>query len=384
VIDLSYNRLPSTQRREAQEARAEYLLMCRAIALIFFSGVAFIALWVLLLDGYDAVSIASSLVCFVIGAGALAATSQNLPRRAFLLPLLAGTAIQLTLAMHLEQVAGGFFLLLPALFLVLFFWHDRVALIAGLLLLTSVFVAQILIVGGTAVTERLTMTTPIFLGLALTTGYLGHVAARIGSKRGRFESTVASLLVALQERDGYTADHSEETVELALAVGDLIGISGEQRTVLADVALLHDIGKIGIPNEILNKPEALNDCEWAFMKRHPEIGERIVAPVPGFEDVARAIRHEHERWDGGGYPDGLTGDSIPLASRIVFVCDAFHAMITDRPYRKAIGVTRARQELHAHAGSQFDPEVVEALLAVIDRDGVPEGVGRAMWSAAYC
>jgi HD-GYP domain-containing protein (c-di-GMP phosphodiesterase class II) len=164
-----------------------------------------------------------------------------------------------------------------------------------------------------------------------------------------------------------------------MAVGDHLEISDEERTVLADVALLHDIGKIGIPNEILNKRDGLDEHEWEFMKRHPEIGERIVAPVPGFAAVAKAIRHEHERWDGAGYPDGLIGDQIPLASRIVLVCDAFHAMITDRPYRRAIGMQAARNEMVRHAGTQFDPDVVEALMAVIDEEGVPESVGQASW-----
>jgi HD-GYP domain-containing protein (c-di-GMP phosphodiesterase class II) len=118
------------------------------------------------------------------------------------------------------------------------------------------------------------------------------------------------------------------------------------------------------------------------MKRHPEIGERIVAPVPGFASVAKAIRHEHERWDGAGYPDGLVADEIPLPSRIVLVCDAFHAMITDRPYRKSIGLVEAREEMIRHAGTQFDPDVVEALLTIIDEQRVPESVGRAKWDGA--
>jgi HD-GYP domain-containing protein (c-di-GMP phosphodiesterase class II) len=308
--------------------------------------------------------------------------SYSLPKRAFLVPLFFGTIIQVVLVMHYEVTNAGFFLLLPAMFCVIFFWNDRPVLIGGTLFITAAFVAEPLLVGGNNVIARIVTTTPIFLGLVLTTGYLGHESAQMNRNRGRFESTISSLLVALQERDGYTADHSEETVDLAMAVGDHLRISDEERTVLADVALLHDIGKIGIPNEILNKTEGLDEYEWEFMKRHPEIGERIVAPVPGFAAVAKAIRHEHERFDGAGYPDGLIGDQIPLASRIVLVCDAFHAMITDRPYRKAIGLTEARTEMIRHAGTQFDPDVVEALLTIIDEEGVPESVGRASWDGA--
>ena len=132
------------------------------------------------------------------------------------------------------------------------------------------------------------------------------------------------------------------------------------------MALLHDIGKIGIPNEVLHEPGKLNDAQWEIMKQHPVIGERIVARIPGLESVAQAIRHEHERWDGKGYPDGLKGDSIPLASRIVLVCDAFHAMTSDRPYREAMPVEDARAELVRHAGTQFDPVIVGALLSSLD------------------
>ncbi len=378
-MSVSYTGLPSTQRREAQDARAEYVLMCRAMSMIYFTGIGFIALWAALLGKFDVYAYATAMICLVVGCAGLLMASYSLPKRAFIAPILFGVALQVVLVIHYQQPTAGFFLLLPAIYCVIFFWNDKLVAIGGTVVITAAFIAEPLLVGGDAVIARVVTTTPIFLGLVITTGYLGHEAAQMNRNRGRFESTISSLLVALQERDGYTADHSEETVELAMAVGDRLRISSDQRTVLADVALLHDIGKIGIPNEILNKTEGLDDHEWEFMKRHPEIGERIVAPVPGFGEVAKAIRHEHERWDGAGYPDGLMGEDIPLQSRIVLVCDAFHAMITDRPYRKAIGMRRAREELIAHSGSQFDPRVVKALLALIDEQGVPEGVGQAAW-----
>ena len=379
-MSFVYTGLASTRRREAEGARAEHVLMCRALAVIFLSGVAFIAMWASLLDKFDVVTYLMGLTCLLVGSGALPLPNYDIPKRAFTPPLLLGVAMQVALVGHFDQIAGGFFLLLPAMYCVIFFWDDKPVLITGTVLATAAFVAEPLIVGGDNVLARIVTTTPIFLGIVLTTGYLGHKSAVMNGNRGRFESTISSLLVALQERDGYTADHSEETVDLAMAVGDCLKISGEQRTVLADVALLHDIGKIGIPNEILNKTEGLDEHEWEFMKRHPEIGERIVAPVPGFAAVAKAIRHEHERYDGAGYPDGLSGDEIPLASRIVLVCDAFHAMITDRPYRKSIGMAEARNELSMHAGTQFDPDVVGALLRVIDEHGVPESVGQASFT----
>jgi HD-GYP domain-containing protein (c-di-GMP phosphodiesterase class II) len=136
------------------------------------------------------------------------------------------------------------------------------------------------------------------------------------------------------------------------------------------VALLHDIGKIGIPNEILHKTGPLDTEEWQRMREHPVIGERILLAVPGLERVARAVRHEHERWDGGGYPDGIAGEDIPLASRITLVCDAWHAMTSDRPYRAAMPVECAVAQLVQHCGTQFDRAVVRALLRVLDDDGV--------------
>ncbi len=380
MSSFSYGRLPNTQRREAEDVRREYTLMCQAMALIFLSGAGFIVLWAAMLNEFDVITFTAGAFCLFAGFyGFVLARYEPVGKRVFLIPLAFGTLIQVGLTVHFDQTTTGMFLLLPGTFLAVFFWNDKPAIIGGMTLLTAAFVLEPLLVGGTNVIARAAATTPIFLGLVLTTGYLGSEAAMMKRNRGRFESTISSLLVALQERDGYTADHSEETVDLAMAVGDELRIGDEERTVLADVALLHDIGKIGIPNEILNKRDGLDEHEWEFMKRHPEIGERIVAPVPGFAEVAKAIRHEHERWDGAGYPDGLYGNQIPLASRIVLVCDAFHAMITDRPYRKSIGLAQARDELIAHAGTQFDPSVVEALLTVIDEEGVPESVGNAAW-----
>jgi HD-GYP domain-containing protein (c-di-GMP phosphodiesterase class II) len=381
-VNIAYTDLPSTRRREVGEARAEYVMMCRAMSLIYFSGIGFIALWAALLGKIDAYAYATGVVCMIGGFIGLLLVRYHLPKRAFIVALIVGAIIETVLVIHFQQVTAGLFLLLPAMFCAIFFWNDRPVAIGGTVFFTAAFIITPLIVGGENVIARIVTTTPIFLGIVLTTGYLGHESAQMDRNRGRFESTISSLLVALQERDGYTADHSEETVDLALAVGDHLRITDEQRTVLADVALLHDIGKIGIPNEILNKREGLEDHEWEFMKRHPEIGERIVLPVPGFAAVAKAIRHEHERWDGAGYPDGLVGDEIPLPSRIVLVCDAFHAMITDRPYRKSIGMAEARNEMIRHAGTQFDPDVVEALLTIIDEQRVPESVGRASWDGA--
>lgn len=180
------------------------------------------------------------------------------------------------------------------------------------------------------------------------------------------EAHVRALLAALEARDGYTEEHSHAVVEMALLVAQEMGLPHD---CLADVevaALLHDMGKIGISDAILRKPGRLSDAEWEEMRRHPEIGERIVAGMHGLSHLAEVIRAEHERWDGCGYPDGLTGDDIPLIARIVLVSDAFHAMTSDRPYRAAMGEEAAIRELHAAAGSQLCPSTVRAALRVID------------------
>jgi HD-GYP domain-containing protein (c-di-GMP phosphodiesterase class II) len=130
-------------------------------------------------------------------------------------------------------------------------------------------------------------------------------------------------------------------------------------------AKLQDVGMMAIPDAILAKPGPLNDAEWAYIRKHTVIGERIVAAAPPLLPVARLVRSSHERWDGGGYPDGLAGESIPVGARIVFVCDSFDAMISERPYRQARSPEQALAEMRRCAGTQFDPEVVDALAAVV-------------------
>ena len=178
----------------------------------------------------------------------------------------------------------------------------------------------------------------------------------------QYRASLVALGTALEARDGYTGRHGEETVALAGRVAMRLNLPAERIVEVETVALLHDVGKIGTPNEILRKDAPLDDQEWMVMREHPVIGERILRTVPGLEQVALAVRHEHEHWDGSGYPDALVGDAIPLASRIVLVCDAYHAMTSNRPYRMAMPLEEAVEELRRCAGIQFDPDVVQALL----------------------
>jgi diguanylate cyclase (GGDEF)-like protein len=177
-----------------------------------------------------------------------------------------------------------------------------------------------------------------------------------------FVSTVAALANALEANDQYTSSHARWITDVSLLVGRALRLGRESLKRLELGALFHDIGKIGIPSEILRKPGPLTDEEFELIKSHPELGERILAPIEQLADVRPIVRACHERWDGLGYPEGQAGEQIPIESRIVFVCDAFHAMVTDRPYRQALGQAEAIQRLREAAGTQFDPTVVDAFV----------------------
>ena len=186
--------------------------------------------------------------------------------------------------------------------------------------------------------------------------------------RAELEASAAgALLAALDARDGYTGAHSQTVLELARAVGCTLGLAAEELVVLEQVALLHDIGKIGIPDHVLRKTGPLDAAEWQLMRAHPEIGAQIVKSIPSLAHLAPLVEADHERWDGGGYPNGLADEAIPLAARIIFACDAYDAMTTDRPYRPAMPSAEAQDELRRCAGTQFDPRVVAALERVIGR-----------------
>jgi diguanylate cyclase (GGDEF)-like protein len=198
--------------------------------------------------------------------------------------------------------------------------------------------------------------------------------ARKGGRRmsaGRQSRDV--LLRTLSERSPDLHMRLRDIGELALAVGRELHMGPEGLDEVARAAELHDVGKIAVPDAILDKSGPLDAVEWSFMRRHPLIGERILLEAPALRPVARLVRSSHERWDGGGYPDGLRGDDIPLGARVVAICDAFDAMTTERPYRDSVSVTDAIAELRRCAGTQFDPIVVEAFCNVVARERPTHG-----------
>jgi len=176
-------------------------------------------------------------------------------------------------------------------------------------------------------------------------------------------SMLDALVAAVDNKDRYTCKHSEDVMLFSLQIAALLGMDEAARHTVAVAALLHDVGKIGVPDQILRKPGRLTDQEHAVIRHHPTMGAIIVGAVPGFEEALPAVRHHHERWDGGGYPDGLRGAETPLTARLMAVADAFSAMTTDRPYCKGMAEERALAEIERGAGSQFDPALARLFVA---------------------
>jgi diguanylate cyclase (GGDEF)-like protein len=201
---------------------------------------------------------------------------------------------------------------------------------------------------------------------------IAHQAKLALTNAGNFQSlektfieTVEALANALEANDEYTSSHARWITDLSLKVGEGLGLDGRSLKRLELGALFHDIGKIGIPEAILSKPGPLTDDERKIVEKHPELGERIIAPIDRLEEVRPIVRHCHERYDGTGYPDRRAGDDIPIESRIILVCDAYHAMTTDRPYRRRLPQAEAVRRLEEGAGTQFDPRVVEVCKRVL-------------------
>lgn len=178
-------------------------------------------------------------------------------------------------------------------------------------------------------------------------------------------STIYALAATLEARDKFTYGHSRRVSRYAVAVAEKLNLAPEQVTLVSAAALLHDIGKVGIPDSVLNKSEKLLDEEWELLKQHPRLSATIVGHVPSLSACLAAVKHHHERWDGMGYPAGLKGETIPIEARILCVTDAFEAMISERPYRSALTFKQAIAELEKCAGTQFDPNIVRTFIPIV-------------------
>ena len=175
--------------------------------------------------------------------------------------------------------------------------------------------------------------------------------------------TLSSLITTINRRDSYTDGHCSRVTEMSLTIGENLGVTEYEKNSLKIVGPIHDLGKIGVPDSILLKPGALTDEEFAIMKSHSIYGEEIMRRFDILSEEAVIIRHHHERYNGTGYPDRLDGETIPLACRIIAVCDAFDAMTSDRPYRKSLGKKEALAEIVRCRGTQFDPRAADCFIA---------------------
>jgi len=193
---------------------------------------------------------------------------------------------------------------------------------------------------------------------------------RLQSDNQQLFDTIKVLALALDARDHYTHGHSQEVTEYSVVIAQEMNLSKEEITIIRDAGLLHDIGKIGIPDAVLLKPGRLTEEEYAHIKKHPEIGRKILSQVSSLAEIIPLIYHHHERYDGSGYPEGLSGEMIPLGARILAVSDAYQAMTSDRPYRKALPMQVAIDELERFKGKQFDPTIVETFLRILKRLGM--------------
>jgi putative nucleotidyltransferase with HDIG domain len=199
-----------------------------------------------------------------------------------------------------------------------------------------------------------------------------HITLRGYTKlRREAQRTIETMVKMLHERDPYTAEHSEEVADLAEKIARDLGLPEDQIETIRAAALVHDIGKVGIPDTILNKPGPLDEPEWQLIKKHTLIGFDLLKNLEMYSEAAQLVKYEHERWDGSGYPEGLKGEQIPLGARIIHVADVYHALTSDRPYRESQGKpshyepAEAVRIIQAESGRQFDPKVVEALVRVI-------------------
>ncbi|HTA05540.1 MAG TPA: HD domain-containing phosphohydrolase [Solirubrobacteraceae bacterium] len=198
--------------------------------------------------------------------------------------------------------------------------------------------------------------------IAASLGSSVHRAMLVTDLEQTFTTTLTALMSTVEAKDDYTASHEQQVADLTERVALRLGLSQSRASDVRYAALLHDVGKVSIPSEILLKPGPLDEREWVTMRSHAAAGGTLVANIPAFAHLAPAVRASHERWDGRGYPDGLAGEQVPLAARIIAACDTYEAIVTDRPYRPARSPAEAAAELRRVAGTQLDARVVKAVL----------------------
>lgn len=201
--------------------------------------------------------------------------------------------------------------------------------------------------------------------MAHLAGLVNHLAVTLNGEREQtLLATIKSLVNALEAKDSYTYGHSSEVAALTSDLCQALKMPEDKVFSISFAAILHDIGKIGVPDKVLNKEGQLTNDEWQLVKQHPTTGSRILSGIPSLENIANIVLHHHSRWDGKGYPASLAGTDIPLGSRIIAVADSYQAMISDRPYRRGMPKNIALDEIKRCSGTQFDPEIVDIFLQI--------------------
>jgi putative two-component system response regulator len=207
--------------------------------------------------------------------------------------------------------------------------------------------------------------------LRIKRDYQIELESKVKEQREKIEKkmleTITSLVNALEAKDPYQEGHSKQVKEIALGIAEELGYTNKEKEMLCYAAMIHDIGKVGIPDSILMKPKSLTEKEYSIMKKHPEIGKFIINPSIGNKKILNAVLHHHERFDGKGFPDGLKGKNIPESARILAIADSLSAMISKRPYRKGLPKGKIIKELRKNSGSQFDPKLVKICLELIKK-----------------
>jgi putative nucleotidyltransferase with HDIG domain len=297
---------------------------------------------------------------FAIGPAAVFAIAGTAPRSAGPLLLIAALLAQFTVDFGVSSAR---------------FWLDRTASLAMQLRETWVYGIDAALSGiALAVAEEIHAAPvaalaplPLLAVLAIFARERHHRLESLLELSNSYRGTALVLGEMLEADDGYTGEHSRGVVRLATSLAGKLGLTAEQRRNVEFAALLHDVGKVTVPNDIINKPGPLTPEEWEVIHAHTIVGERMLTRIGGFmTDVGQIVRSHHERWDGTGYPDGLAGDAIPLEARVISCCDSWNAMRTDRAYRGALPFQTACEELRANAGQQFDPAIVAAFLDLLE------------------
>lgn len=216
--------------------------------------------------------------------------------------------------------------------------------------------------------------------------YQQHLEQKVGEQarkiRAAFLNAITALVYALEAKDNYTSGHSQRVAGISVAIAAELGMTKPEIEQIRLAGLIHDIGKIGVREAVLNKPGKVNDEEYQHILSHSKIGEHILTPIVEDEAILKAVRHHHERYDGTGYPDGLSGEEIPLAARILAVADTYDAIISGRPYRQPESIPAACAEIKSHKGSQFDSRVVDAFLRIRKSSDLVDASTSKTWPAS--